>query len=335
MKKIPHKIIRIFFENKLEKISLPKEVIDTTVDSLVEASLFGIDSHGVNLFRHYYDCLKTGRIKKGSFIDFKIKGAAIRCNANNNLANYAARKLLLKLDSLSDINGISFGTIINCDHIGAVGIHAVNSNLTDKIIFGFTNADALAVTPDGNNILFGTNPISMVLRTSNKLTYIDLATTSFSMNKVKNYRREKVNLPIDIARDKNLDPTINPNEASFLEPIGSHKGFALAYMVELLTSGLTNQSHSKFLMPMYGTDLKEKRGVSHSFIILNPKFLGDEIIDSLMKCISITSENVSLNQSSLIPGIKESLTKKERELSGIPVSKEILNGWTELGFKYD
>ena len=120
------------------------------------------------------------------------------------------------------------------------------------------------------------------------------------MNKVKNYRREKVNLPIDIARDKNLDPTINPNEASFLEPIGSHKGFALAYMVELLTSGLTNQSHSKFLMPMYGTDLKEKRGVSHSFIILNPKFLGDEIIDSLMKCVTITSENVSLNQSSLI-----------------------------------
>ncbi len=54
-----------------------------------------------------------------------------------------------------------------------------------------------------------------------------------------------------------------------------------------------------------------------------------------MKWISITSENVSLNQSSLIPGIKESLTKKERELSGIPVSKEILNGWTELGFKYD
>ena len=54
-----------------------------------------------------------------------------------------------------------------------------------------------------------------------------------------------------------------------------------------------------------------------------------------MRCINITSENVSLNQSSLIPGIKESLIKKERELAGIPVSSEILNGWSELGFKYD
>ena len=335
MKKILHKSIKVFFKKKLEEIYLPKEVIDTTVDSLVEASLFGIDSHGVNLFRHYYDCLVEGRIKKGSAIEFEVNGSAIKCDAKNNLANYAARKLLLKLDKLSNINGISFGTIVNSDHIGAVGIHAVNSNISEKIIFGFTNADALAVTPDGNDILFGTNPISMVLRIKNKLTYIDLATTNFSMNKVKNFRRENENLPNNIARDKNLNPTNNPNQALFLEPIGFHKGFALAYMVELLTSGLTNQNHSKFLMPMYGTNLREKRGVSHSFVMLNPKFLGDEIINSLMTCIITTSENVSSSQSSLIPGIKESLTKKKREIDGIPVCKEILDGWFELGFKYD
>jgi LDH2 family malate/lactate/ureidoglycolate dehydrogenase len=335
MKRILHTDIRNFFKKKLKEIYLPKEVIDTTVDSLVEASLFGIDSHGVNLFSHYYDCLKEGRINKGSDIDLEIKGSSIKCNANNNLANYAARKLLLKLDSLSDINGISFGTIINSDHIGAVGIHAVNSKISNKLIFGFTNADALAVTPDGNDILFGTNPISMVIRIKNKLTYIDLATTKFSMNKVKNYRRAKENLPNEIARDKELKPTNNPNEAEFLEPIGSHKGFALAYMVELLTSGLTNQNHSKFLMPMYGTDLNKKRGVSHSFIVLNPTFLGNEIIDSLIKCISITNENISPYQSLLNPGIKETLTKKQREIEGIPVSELIISGWQRLGFKDD
>ena len=106
-------------------------------------------------------------------------------------------------------------------------------------------------------------------------------------------------------------------------------------MVELLTSGLTNQNHSKFLMPMYGTDLKQKRGVSHSFIILNPTFLGNEIIDSLINCISITNENISPYQSLLNPGVKETLTKKQRELDGIPVSESILNGWERLGFKDD
>ena len=313
MNKISHKIIRNFFKKKLSEIHLPEEVIKTTVDSLVEASLFGIDSHGVNLFEHYFNCLIEGRVQKGSNIDLKIKGASILCDANHNLANYAARSLLLKLNLLSEKNGIAYGTIVNSDHIGAVGIHAVNSAIEDKIIIGFTNADALAVTPDGKNILFGTNPISLVMRIKNKLTYIDLATTSFSMNKVKNFRRANEKLPNNIARDKDLNPTNNPFEASFLEPIGAHKGFALALLVEILTSGLANQNHSINLLPMYGTDLQEKRCVSHSFIILDPTFLGKGVINSLSSTIENTLQNVSSNQYSLIPGIKETLTKKTRE----------------------
>ncbi len=335
MKNISHKKIINFFETKLSEINLPKEVIKTTVDSLVEASLFGIDSHGVNLFAHYFNCLLEGRVKKGSNIDLKIKGASIKCDANHNLANYAARTLLLELNLLSEKNGIAYGTIINSDHIGAVGIHAVNSGIEDKIILGFTNADALAVTPDGESILFGTNPISLVMRIENKLTYIDLATTLFSMNKVKNFRRAGERLPDNIARDKELNPTNNPFEASFLEPIGAHKGFALAFLVEILTSGLANQNHSINLMPMYGTDLKKNRRVSHSFIILNPSFLGKDVVNSLSATIEKTSQNVSSNQYSLIPGIKETLTKEKREKYGIPVDSSILKGWEELGFKND
>ena len=59
MKKINHKLIINFFEDKLREIYLPDEVIKTTIDSLVNASLFGIDSHGVNLFEHYYLCLQN------------------------------------------------------------------------------------------------------------------------------------------------------------------------------------------------------------------------------------------------------------------------------------
>ena len=335
MKNINHKNIIKFFENKLREIYLPNEVIETTIDSLVNASLFGIDSHGVNLFEHYYLCLQNGRIKKGKDIKLNIKGSSVRCNANHNLANFAARKILLKLDELSDKNGISYGTIVNSDHIGAVGIHAVNSGIKNKLILGFTNADALAVTPDGENILFGTNPISLVIQIKNKLTYVDLATTNFSMNKVKNFRRSKTNLPDNIARDKSLELTNDPYKASYLEPIGGHKGFALAFLVEILTSGLSYQNHSVDLMPMYGTDLKQQRCVSHSFIMINPSFLGDFTLDSLTSIISTTVKNVSSSQAELIPGIKETLTKKKREIEGIPVDNEILQGWLRMGFNID
>ena len=206
----------------------------------------------------------------------------------------------------------------------SMGIHAVNSEIKNKIILGFTNADALAVTPDGENILFGTNPISLVIKIENNLTYIDLATTKFSMNKVKNFRRSKTNLPNNVARTKLLEVTNDPLKASYLEPIGGHKGFALAFLVEILTSGLSNQNHSIDLMPMYGTDLTKQRCVSHSFMIINPSFLGDYSLDSLASIISPTVKNVSANQAELIPGIKESLTKQKREINGIPMDDEIL-----------
>jgi len=335
MKNISYIRISNFFKNKLNDINLPEEAIETTVSSLVEASLFGIDSHGVNLFQHYFECLINGRVKKGIDLDFKINGSSVKCNAKHNLANFAARKLILELEKLSIKNGIAYGTITNSDHIGAVGIHAVNSKIENKIILGFTNADALAVTPDGKNVLFGTNPISLVMKIKGQLTYIDLATTCFSMNKVKNFRRANKNIPENIARDIDLNPTIDPFNSSFLEPIGGHKGFALALLVEILTSGLANQNNSIDLMPMYGTNLKEKRCVSHSFIVIDPISLGESSIDSLFSTIKNTIKNVSSDQAELIPGIKELRTKEKRLINGIPVDKSILKGWEEIGFIND
>ena len=87
-------------------------------------------------------------------------------------------------------------------------------------------------------------------------------------------------------------------------------------------------------MPMYGTDLKEKRGVS-TFIMIDPKFLGEDSINSIASNIQNTLENVSAKQYSLMPGIKETITKKKREKDGIPVSNAILKGWLNLGFKND
>lgn len=335
MKRIKAANIKNFFKEKFNEIKLEQILIESTISSLLEASLFGIDSHGVNLFGHYYDCLLSGRIKKGTKLDLKIKGSCITCDAKNNLANYAAKNVINELELLSNKNGIAIASIKNCDHIGAVGIHGVNSNIKNKLIFGFTNADALAVTPDGKSVIFGTNPISLIFKSTENFLYIDLATTKFSMNKVKNYRRQNKELPQNFARDKYLRTTINPKEANFLEPIGNHKGFALAYLVEIMTSGLSGQDHSYDLMPMYGTDLKKQRGVSHSFIMINPSFFDNASLDSINKKISITNNSVTERQAELIPGNKEINTKFRRLEKGIPIPEMIYQEWVKLGFKDD
>ena len=91
-----------------------------------------------------------------------------------------------------------------------------------------------------------------------------------------------------------------------------------------MLAGLVTIIHTERIITFY-----------HSFFIINPSFLGDYTIDSLASTILTTVQNVSSSQAELIPGIKETLTKKKREKDGIPVDNEILKGWLKMGFNIE
>lgn len=330
MKQINHTIIREFFLMKLQESGLSIDHSIHVTEALINASLFGIDSHGVRLFSHYLDCLKNGRVKTSSAKLIKSNGLTV-VDAKHSFSHSAAQLLLAELDQDTLESAVSAGCILNSDHYGASGIHAFNSQIEGKIILSFTNADALANSPDGKSVIFGTNPISCVFREKEHLLYIDLATTKFSMNRVKNYRLENKELPPDVGRNSDGHLTRNAFDTVSLEPIGGHKGFALAFLVEILTSGLTGMKTSFDLMSMYGTDTSKTRGVSHSFIVINPSFFPGGL-GSILALIDGVRSKMEHEQLNLSPGIKEMNTKKSRMDKGIPVDISILDEWKQIGF---
>jgi len=331
MKLIKSIILESFFISQLTKRGLNEESAKNVTKALINASLMGIDSHGVRLFRHYVDCLDNGRVKNSTTnLTISRSKSIVTCDAKNTFAHNAAQHLLSELDEKSQDYPIQMGVILNSDHYGASGIHAYNSNIKNKLIISFTNADALANSPDGKSVVFGTNPISCIFN-NNDLLYIDLATTKFSMNKVKNYRLSDELLPANTARDLKGNLTTNPNDAVSLEPIGGHKGFALAFLIELLTSGLTGMNHSTDLMKMYGSDISAHRGVSHTFILIDPEvFPGG--VKGVKSVINLSRQNLSDKQLAVSPGLKELNSISERSFSGIPVDNSIIDGWKEIGF---
>jgi ureidoglycolate dehydrogenase (NAD+) len=326
-----HLKISQFFNEKLCEKGLDNSSAKNVVDALVNASLFGIDSHGVRLFSHYLECLESGRVQNALPVVKKENGLCL-CNANHGFAHNAAQVLIQEMATISQDNAVQMGVIINSDHYGASGIHAYNSMVKNRIIISLTNADALANTPDGRSVVFGTNPISCVYQSDEELVYIDLASTVFSMNKVKNYRLSREALPENVARDIHGHITTDPDAAVSLEPIGGHKGFALAFLFELLTSGLTGMSHSKDLLKMYGTDLTQQRGVSHTFIMINPEIFPGGL-DSIRNMVQITRDALEEEQLRTSPGVKELETRKQRLAQGIPVDPAILQKWITLGYE--
>ena len=57
------------------------------------------------------------------------------------------------MNKFSKQSPIQMGIILNSDHYAASGIHAFNSSIKNRIIFSFTNADALATVPDGKSVV--------------------------------------------------------------------------------------------------------------------------------------------------------------------------------------
>lgn len=303
-------------------------VSSATVQALIQASLFGIDSHGVRLFPHYVGELKRGRIDGKARPSYHRQGSFVDCDAKWGFSHYAARGLLTQLGEIAAQHGIAYGTIRNSDHIGALGIHAVNANLPNFNVLSFTNANALALAPSGSAVVFGTNPISFVSGQDEDLVYIDLSTTVFTMNRVKSYDATNKELPPGVARDKDFNPTTDPRQASYLEPLGGHKGFALAFLVEVLTSGLTGGPHSVNIPDMYSKGDNLKRNLSHTFIVIDPKTRG---INHIARKTAFAVGRAYRDE---IPGRREISVMKERALSGLPIDAPTQASLEEIGVKF-
>ena len=310
---------------------VPTEPARVMTNSLIQASLFGIDSHGVRLFSHYLEDLKSGRIRADALPTFKVNGSTVSCDANWGLSHYAALKLLQKLKGVASTSGIAVGTIRRSDHIGALGIHAVNAGLGKYVTLSFSNANALALAPSGDKAIFGTNPFSLVTGAGESLVYIDFASTSITMNRVKMFAETGQVLPEGAARDMNFVPTTNPYEARYLEPLGGHKGFALAYLVEIMTSGLVSAPHSSEIPDMYSAVESGVRNLSHTFVVINPRFFPPQ--NPAGELSTPTHHAAGIGLSKQLPGSREKITERERLTNGIPVPDVVVRKWSEYGVK--
>lgn len=317
----------------LSELGVQEEAARTTVDALVQASLFGIDSHGIRLFPHYVGEVARGAIQGSAVPFYEQHGSFIDCDAGRNFSHFAARGLLDRLAPIASAQGIAFGTIRNSDHIGALGIHAVNAQRPEMVILGFTNANPLAVDPNGGATVFGTNPLSLVSGQGESLVYIDLATTQFTMNKVKLYGERGLQLPNGVARDRDFFPTTSPQDASSLEPIGGHKGFAIAFLVEVLTSGLAGGPHSSSIPDMYSMASGQWRNLSHTFIVIDPRVPGRSEASNLTALATAAAMNQS-NRNEL-PGRREIHTQEIRAKEGIPVDPSLKSSLEKVGVKFD
>ena len=300
-------------------------------DVLIYADVRGIDSHGVsNMMRHYVAGLKGGYINPTpSMKRVRDLPAAVSVDGDKGLGLGQGRELMELACERASSNGVAVVTAFNSGHYGPSAYFAHLALAYDMIGVSMT-AGGLQVAPtQGAEPLLGLNPIGIAAPSAKEPPFVfDASMSSVAGNKIQLLRRVGGKaLPGWIAA---ADGTPIMTESSVPErflmlplggtrEIGSHKGFGLSMLVEVLCGALTGT----------GAGPHRRQGIAHYFMAYNVaaftdidtfKADMDAYLRSLLDCKPAPGES-----RVVYPGIPEHEAEIDRRANGIPYHPEVID----------
>ncbi|HEX5058464.1 MAG TPA: Ldh family oxidoreductase [Kofleriaceae bacterium] len=300
------------------------EAVAHVVASVIQTSLRGVDSHGIQLFPHYARVAETGRINLAPKLAFEqtAPGTAI-LDADHAYGHHAGAVAMDHAIQCAKQVGIAVVAVRNSSHFGAAAYFALRAPAAGCIGLAFTNADALVKATGAKHSFTGTNPICFTAPIEGEQPFcFDAATSLVSWNKVVNARRTGGSLGEDWACDENGLPVTDANAARSLQPAGLYKGYGLSIVVDILCALLAGGGISKDLLPMY-KHVEVRRAISHCFMAIDvARFaaLGDfahRMKDMVERARGL--EPLDPAAPVMVPGDPEKRAFAERTARGIPI----------------
>lgn len=323
-----------------------EEEIAIVVENMVESDLRGIDSHGVGMLPTYAERRRVGAVNVTPEVrvvrDF---GAIALLDADHGLGHAPATRAMQLACDKAEQFGIGAVTVRGSNHFGAAGIYstmAVERGLIGLCMTGTTQRSVLPTF--GKEPRFSTNPIAFAAPAKRNDPFsLDMATSTVAVGKLNIARRAKKPLPLGWAHDSEGRPTTDPNEALASVPkrlsplggtreLGSHKGYGLAVMVDILSSVLSGSFIGGYNLK---TDKREKYiNVGHFCMALNPAAFREdgafeEELDDLIDMLHAT-DPADPDRPVLVAGDPEHRERENRLQNGIPMTETLYNEVREV-----
>jgi LDH2 family malate/lactate/ureidoglycolate dehydrogenase len=306
---------------------VPDQDAETLADSLVDADVHGLSTHGVSRVNIYMRRIQKGLIDPKAEISFDKRGpCVIAVDAGNGLGQVQASKVLELLISMAKTGGIAAATIRNSQHFGALSYYCNRAALENMILIAMTTAEPSMSPEGGCQAYFGTNPIAASFPTGKAFNFvrIDLSTSLVARGNIIAAQREGKAIPMGWALDVDGNPTTDPDKALMgtVLTMAGHKGYALALFVELFSSVLSGAAIGSSIGSMY-KDMDRRQDVGHFFCLMDigafmdvPNF--KRRVDSMIDEIKACKKRPKVEEI-LIPGERRFRIALENQKLGIPI----------------
>lgn len=305
------------------KLGIPSEDSEVIADSLVNANLRGVDSHGLSRGLNFIDGIKAGDIKvKPDVKIVKETDISILYDGDRGIGIPIAYKATMKAIEKAKSFGIGIGAARNLWNVGMLAYYVMKISSERMIGISFANTRARISIPGVKSAMTGTNPLAIALPTEEDPIVLDMAMSIVALGKIVLAARKKEKIPEGWAINKEGKITTDPDEAlkGFVLPMGGYKGLGLAEIIDIICSALTGAPFGLQI-----TTVAPYTQGGFFVIALQTELFRDydEYIDSVRQYIkSLKSLPRDEGIEILLPGEPELRIYKERVSKGIPIDDE-------------
>jgi LDH2 family malate/lactate/ureidoglycolate dehydrogenase len=299
--------------------------------ALVDADLHGVSTHGLSRLSIYLRRIQLGLIDATAELRVERRRAAtLVLDAGNGIGHVQAVKALEMLIPMAEQTGVACATIRNSQHFGALSYYCNRAADRGCILLATTNCEPAMSPTGGYGAFFGTNPIAVSFPTGKGFNIkIDLSTSAIARGNIIGAAKKNAPIPLGWALDPNGEPTTDAQQALLgtVLTMAGHKGYALALMVEMLSSVLSGAAIGPQIGSMY-KDLDRKQNVGHFFCLLRIDAFMDlsEFInrsDATVEALKAGRKMPGVSEI-LVPGERSARIASENERLGIPIGPETL-----------
>jgi LDH2 family malate/lactate/ureidoglycolate dehydrogenase len=250
---------------------LPEADARLVADTLVQADLWGHQSHGVLRLGWYLERVQNGVMNPVTKPEFVVDAGAIAVIEGNAGVGHVLSVLATKeAIKRAKAHGIGAVAVRNSNHFGTCMYYTMMGAREGCMMLLTSNGGPAMAPWGGMKKIIGTNPWSVATPAGRHPPFVvDMANTGVARGKIYLARQKRQPIPLGWALSAAGAPTTDPQEAidGIILPMAEHKGYAIAMMVDVLSGVLTGSGFLTQVHSPYKT--AEKSNCGHLFIAAN------------------------------------------------------------------
>ena len=301
------------------------------VKVLVMADLFGLSTHGMSRVESYGERLSIRGINPTPQIKVeKVAPAMVKIDGDNGVGPLVGMRSLKAVMEIASEYGIGIALSRGSNHFGPISPYSLIAAEQGFASMIGSNATTTIAPWGGSDARLGNSPLGFgVPNPGGKPFLLDMAMSVVARAKIRDAFKQGKEIPETWGTDAKGVPTTDPKSAldGFLRPVGGHKGYGLALMVDLFAGLLSNAAYLTHIQSWQDAP-DQPQNLGHFFILLDTKKLGSTqwLSDRMTDFAKILTDSPPSDPSKpvIVPGMIELAKMENQRIHGIELSVDTI-----------